>query len=164
MLVFISNIKALRAVCALLIKNWHELRYFRWSRLMGMTPAAIARNRRMQNTTTLRSEDLAVDANLTQHANQRMIERNLSSRAVQAAFAYGRVVHTRGATIYAIGRKEVESAKNHGVDLSRIEGVQVVCSADGTILTVYRNRDFRGLRPTRQHRPSSGRGKRSWAR
>lgn len=84
---------------------------------------------------------------LTKHAQARMNERRLSDEAVNMVMTYGRMVRVRGAEIYAVGRKEVERYLNEGVDLSRFEGVQVVCSPDGAILTVYRNKDFRRLRP-----------------
>ena len=48
--------------------------------------------------------------------------------------------------IYAIGRNEVERFKKENVNLSECEGVQVVCSIDGVVLTVYRNQSFRKLR------------------
>ncbi|MBX3400764.1 MAG: hypothetical protein KF873_18675 [Gemmataceae bacterium] len=60
---------------------------------------------------------------------------------------YGRIVYTRGAILYAIGRKEVEKYARDGVDLSALNGVQVVCSLDRTVITVYRNRNFRSLKP-----------------
>jgi hypothetical protein len=84
---------------------------------------------------------------LTYHAQQRMTARNLSHQAVTAALAFGRSIHTRGAEIHVIGRKEVKQYLPHGIDLSPFEGVQLVCAPDGAILTVYRNRDFRRLRP-----------------
>lgn len=85
---------------------------------------------------------------LTAHAAERMRTRRLSSVAVATTIAYGRVVHTRGADIYAIGRKEVVALARDGIDLTRFHGVQVVCSPDGKVLTVYRQRDFRSLRPS----------------
>jgi hypothetical protein len=85
---------------------------------------------------------------LTKHAAERMRERGQSHAAVAAAITYGRVAHVRGADIHAIGRNEVEFYERDGIDLSRYEGIQVVCSADGSVLTVYRNRNFRGLRPS----------------
>ena len=87
---------------------------------------------------------------MTRHAWRRMTARGLSYSAVDAALEYGRVAHVRGATIYAIGRKEVARYASEGVDLARFDGVQVVCTPGGTVLTVYRNRDFRGLRPRRR--------------
>ena len=96
------------------------------------------------------------DIRLTVHASQRMNARGISHAAVQATLRHGRIVHVRGAAIHAIGRKEISRFRQHGIDLSRYEGIQIVCSPDGTILTVYRNRDFRGLRPRHRtpHPPS----------
>ncbi len=87
---------------------------------------------------------------LTQHALSRMDSRGISLDAVQAAVLYGRKVYTRGAEIRAIGRKEVKRLLSQGIDLRDYEGVQVVRGPDGGIVTVYRNRDFRGLRPRRR--------------
>lgn len=76
-----------------------------------------------------------------------MRKRDISKSEVQAALTYGRRVYTRGSKIYAIGRKEVQRYSQQ-IDLSSYEGLQVVCSTDdSTIITVYRNSDFRGLRP-----------------
>jgi hypothetical protein len=75
-----------------------------------------------------------------------MHTRRLSAEAVTVAVACGRVAWTRGARIYAIGRREVERYRARGIDLRACEGVQVVTKPDGAILTVYRNRDRRGLR------------------
>jgi hypothetical protein len=84
----------------------------------------------------------------TLHAHHRMHARRMPDAAVQAALRYGRAVFTRGAVIHAIGRKEVQRFEQHGIELADYEGVQVVCSPTGEVITVYRNRDFRGLRPT----------------
>ncbi len=84
---------------------------------------------------------------LTKHAQTRMNARRLPTATVNAVMIYGRVVRVRGAEIYVIGRKEVERYLAEGVDLVKFQGVQVLCGADGAILTVYRNNDFRGLRP-----------------
>jgi hypothetical protein len=88
---------------------------------------------------------------LTRHAKDRMSGRRLSEEAVTAALTYGRIARVRGATIYAIGRKEVERYGRWGIDLRAFEGVQAVCSSDDAVMTVYRNRDFRQLRPRRRH-------------
>ena len=91
----------------------------------------------------------ALEPNLqmSRHAARRMQQRNISEAAVRTALEQGRVVHVRGAAIHAIGRKEISRLRRHGIDLSGYDGVQVVCAPDGTILTAYRNRDFRSLRP-----------------
>ena len=87
---------------------------------------------------------------LTGHAKRRMSARRLSYNAVRRVVEYGRVIHARGATIYAIGRKEVDRFGRTGLDLTTEEGVQVVCSNRGAVMTAFRNHDFRGLRPRRR--------------
>jgi hypothetical protein len=47
---------------------------------------------------------------VTQHAWARMCGRRLNGQTIDAVLSYGRVIHVRGAAIYAIGRKEVERA------------------------------------------------------
>jgi hypothetical protein len=93
---------------------------------------------------------------LTKHARQQMDARRIPAEAVVATLRFGRRVHVRGAVIHAIGRREAQKWDRYGVSLSRHEGLQVVCSPDGAVLTVYRNRELRGLRPHRR-RPSSHR-------
>lgn len=86
------------------------------------------------------------DRVFTDHARSRMSARSVSADQIDLVLAFGRVVHTRGAQIHVIGYREVSRFRRRGVDLSRCEGLHVVCSPDGAILTVYRNRDFSPLR------------------
>jgi hypothetical protein len=65
---------------------------------------------------------------------------------VQATVRYGRAVWTRGARIFAIGQREVAQWRARGITLQQFEGIHVVTTVEGAILTVYRNRDLRGLR------------------
>lgn len=105
----------------------------------------------------VRQWDRGLEIRLTMHASQRIDARGIPEAAVRAALTHGRIVHIRGAAIHAIGRKEVLHFQQCGVDLSRYEGVQIVCTPDNaTVITAYRNRDFRGLRPRhrRPHRPT----------
>lgn len=81
-----------------------------------------------------------------------MDARSISVEALRSALKYGRRAWTRGARIYAIGRREVQYYRAHGLDLARFEGIHVVESVDGTIMTVYRNHDLRGLRPDKRPR------------
>jgi hypothetical protein len=89
---------------------------------------------------------------ISDHARRRMDGRRLSLADVRAALDYGRTVYTRGAAIHVIGRKEVQRWRPRGVDLAACEGVHVVCNTAGHVLTTYRNRDLRGLRPCRRRR------------
>ena len=91
---------------------------------------------------------------ITKHARMRMTARRISGTALSAVIEYGRVAYVRGAKIYVIGRKEVMTFLRKGIDLADFEGIHVVCSSDGAVMTAYRNRDLRGLRPRgrRYHR------------
>ena len=85
---------------------------------------------------------------ITQHAWTRMSGRGLNCQTIETVLSYGRVIHVRGAAIHVIGRKEVEKLARAGVDVGSCDGVQVVCTPDrSAILTVYRNSNFRGLKP-----------------
>lgn len=83
---------------------------------------------------------------LTRHARHRMDGRRISREAVEMVLAYGRCARVRGACVHALGRREVERGRRAGVDLRPFEGLQVVCSPEGAVITVYRNHDFRALR------------------
>jgi hypothetical protein len=87
---------------------------------------------------------------LTKHAYERMVTRSISRTAIEAALEFGRCVEIRGAQVFAIGRKEVEKYRRDGIDLSEFEGTQVVVTASGAVMTVYRNSDFRSLRTRRR--------------
>ena len=77
---------------------------------------------------------------LSDHAIERMYARHVRQEHIVRALRYGRVIHTRGAVHFVLGRKEV--ARYDAVRPSD-NGVQVVVSDldDGTVLTCYRNRD-----------------------
>jgi hypothetical protein len=86
-------------------------------------------------------------SSLTLHATERLDARRISRQAIFTVLDFGREVHTRGAIIHVIGRKEVKQYRRLGLDLSDFEGIHAVCSQDGAILTVYRNHNLRSLRP-----------------
>ena len=83
---------------------------------------------------------------LTHHARLRMDGRRIPPTAVEAVLAHGREAWVRGARIHALGKREVARAARRGLDLRPFAGLQVVCSPEGDVLTVYRNHDFRSLR------------------
>ena len=91
---------------------------------------------------------------ITTHAERRMRTRGIKVDAVRAALEYGRVLRTRGAEIHVIGRREIAKSDERLSD--DYEGIQVVCSDDASILTVYRNRNLRGLRPRKAQRTLRG--------
>lgn len=101
----------------------------------------------MDLTSLRQQSNQAPSTRLSRHAQRRMSHRGIKMEAVEAALDYGRVIYTRGAIIYAIGKKEIAAMAESGIDLSAYDGIQVVCSLCGEILTTYRNRKFHRLRP-----------------
>ena len=87
---------------------------------------------------------------MTEHARARMLQRGISFEAVFQAIAFGRIARGRGATIYAVGKKEVSEAAKHGINLSFCEGVHVVMNRAGVVLTVYRNLSMPKVKPRRK--------------
>ena len=87
---------------------------------------------------------------LSEHALERMQQRGISHEAVFQTIAFGRISRGRGATIYAIGKKEISEFAKDGIDLSGYEGVHVVMTRRGTVSTVYRNADMPKLKPKRR--------------
>ncbi len=79
---------------------------------------------------------------LTDHAQKRMQSRGITEDSVLAAVTFGRTFHARGAIIKVIGRKEIARYADQA-DLRELQGVHVVMSHDGSVLTTYRNRRFR---------------------
>ncbi|GAB4244287.1 MAG: hypothetical protein OHK0028_22610 [Deltaproteobacteria bacterium] len=93
---------------------------------------------------------------LTEHARVRLNSRRIPAEAVEMALLFGREVHAKGATFYAIGRREVDRFEESGIDLKGYEGIQVICAEDHVVVTAYRNRDFSNLR-LRRPKKRSGR-------
>lgn len=91
----------------------------------------------------LMEEMPAVDEfRVTKHAVERMDARRIPYYAVQVVLAYGRFSWVRGGQIFALGRREVKRASVQGHNLAPFQGIQVVCSPNGSILTVYKNQSF----------------------
>lgn len=89
---------------------------------------------------------------VTDHASRRMAQRGIGQKELWAVLEYGRAEHTRDAIIYVLGQKEVQRHRRFGVRLEQYEGIHVVTSPEGAIMTTYRNHDLRRLRPQRRGR------------
>ena len=88
-----------------------------------------------------------LNQSLTEHARDRMLQRGICILAVFQTLAFGRISRGRGATIYAVGKKEVADLAKDGIDLSFCEGVHIVKTRRGLISTVYRNLSMPKLKP-----------------
>jgi hypothetical protein len=90
---------------------------------------------------------------LSHHAAKRMQMRNISAEDIECALDYGRTFHSRGAVFKVIGRKEIDRYTAE-VDLHHLDGLHVLCSRDGRVITVYRNPGFRAKNYPNQPRGS----------
>ena len=85
----------------------------------------------------------------TRHAQRRMAQRALSRTLVEQAMIYGREVIGHDTVLYVMGRNEVLEWRREGLRLEHLEGVHVVCSRDGVVITAYRDRGLAGFRALR---------------
>ena len=83
----------------------------------------------------------------SQHARMREGQRGISPKQVVLAFQYGRIIHARRAVYHVIGNKEIEKYGSIEPELKVMNGVQLVMSSNGTVLTAFRNKDLRKVRP-----------------
>lgn len=75
---------------------------------------------------------------LTRHAVDRSRTRHISPLMIDAVLLHGRLRRDRGAEIYTLGWREVRHWGELGIDLAREEGIEVVVSHGGRVITVYR--------------------------
>lgn len=98
-------------------------------------------------------EAALVEPRFTDHALVQIGRRGIRRSEVAGVVTHGRHVHTRGAEIFVVGRKEIQSCQRRGVYVDELHGLHVVCASDtGAVITAYRNSSLRGLRPRRRGR------------
>ncbi len=83
----------------------------------------------------------------SQHAQIREKQRGISQKQVLLAYQYGRMIHSRRAVYHVIGNKEIEKYGLIEPELKEMNGIQLVMSSNGTVLTAFRNKDLRKVRP-----------------
>jgi len=92
-----------------------------------------------------------IELRVSMHADERLNARGICATDLARTLEHGRSVHIRGADIYVVGRREIKDSGEHGVNIADLNGIHVVCASDtGIVITAYRNRNLRGLRPRRR--------------
>jgi hypothetical protein len=79
---------------------------------------------------------------ITKHAHARMRSRSITEADISDAIEFGRTFFSRGAIFKIVGRKEIRRFEED-VDLRHLDGLHVVLAADGAVITVYKNKQFR---------------------
>jgi hypothetical protein len=96
-------------------------------------------------------KDNGLAFNLSEHACSRMNQRCIDKRSLKAVLSFGRVIRSRGACFYVIGKRELHHLQKTGVDIYRLENTQVVVDEkSSTVITVYKNNNFRKIRPIKR--------------
>jgi hypothetical protein len=83
----------------------------------------------------------------SRHAILREEQRGISQKQIVLVYKYGRIIHSRRANYHVIGKKEIEMYRSIEPELKEMNGIQLVVSSNGILLTVYRNKDLRKIRP-----------------
>lgn len=87
---------------------------------------------------------LVSPVSFTRHARRRGARRNLPPDTVDYVLTHGRVLQRTGVMFFFLGRRDIPPSDRGASWAARLEGTIVIASADGPIITVYRDR--RGLR------------------
>tara|TARA_R110002124_G_scaffold232843_1_gene397899 strand:+ start:426 stop:752 length:327 start_codon:yes stop_codon:yes gene_type:complete len=85
----------------------------------------------------------------SRHAKLREDQRGITEKQITLAFQYGRIIHARRATYYVVGKKEIDKHSAVEPALKEMNGIHLVVSSNGTLLTVYKNKDLRKIRPSK---------------
>ena len=78
---------------------------------------------------------------LSSHARQRGAQSNLCECDVELVRKYGVLEHRTGVRFYFVRRREVERYHLAEPRLARLQGMVMIVSNDGIVITFYRNRD-----------------------
>lgn len=88
----------------------------------------------------------------TNHAQTRMSQRGFNNQQIALALKYGRVIHAKGVVFVVVGRKEVSHYAKKGINLTGIEGIQLLMTTDNVLVTVYRNHDLSQIKKSSKKR------------
>jgi len=95
-------------------------------------------------TCYLNFEDTALGLSI--HAYKRRTQRGIKHQHIAHLLRFGRRQYQNHAIYYSIGRKEIHKYANLCPALKEMNGMHLVTALNGTVLTLFRNRNFCLLR------------------
>ena len=95
-------------------------------------------------TCYLNFEDYALG--LSVHAYKRRTQRGIQQQYIAHLLRFGRKKFHRHAIYYSIGQKEINKYAYLCPALKNMNGMHLITAINGTIMTIFRNRDFRLLK------------------
>lgn len=88
-----------------------------------------------------------MSAYVTFHAETRMSQRGICFDTLDLILQFGRKIRSKGAIFYVIGKKEIVKYSKIEPKIKDMEGMQVLTNHEGTVITTYRNKNLRSIRP-----------------
>jgi len=82
---------------------------------------------------------------VTRHADRRMNQRGIGQDAIDFTLRWGHVYHRTGICFHVLRRRDIERSGAHDARALRWEGTTVLIE-DGTVISVYKNRDVAPIR------------------
>lgn len=85
---------------------------------------------------------------LTNHAIQRCAQRHIAPDALAFIKKHARKIRRTGITFYFLGKRNIPKHLRRNDRYARLEGITLLISPDGSLITTYRNPD--GLKTIRK--------------
>ena len=79
---------------------------------------------------------------LSVHAHQRRSQRGFQNQHIAHLLRYGRKQYQNNAIYYSIGNKEIKKHAKQCIALKEMNGMHLVTAINGSVITLFRNRDF----------------------
>jgi len=95
-------------------------------------------------TCFLNCEDYAF--RLSIHAYKRRLQRGIKQQHIAHLLRFGRKQYQNNAIYYSIGNKEIGKHAKACNTLKNMNGMHLVTALNGTVITLFRNRNFKLLR------------------
>ena len=77
------------------------------------------------------------------HAYKRREQRGIQRKKIAHLLRFGRKTYQNGSIYYSIGRKEIRKYQHICQDLKQMNGLHLVMSPNGIIITIFKNKNFR---------------------
>lgn len=95
-------------------------------------------------TCYLNFDDFALG--LSVHAYKRRLQRGIKKQQIAHILRFGRKQYQNNAIYYSIGNKEIQKHAELCPALKNMNGLHLVTALNGTVITLFRNRNFKLLR------------------
>lgn len=82
----------------------------------------------------------------SRHAYKRKTQRGFKDSCISHILRFGRKHYQNNAIYYSIGKKEISKYSTICPDLKQMNGMHLITALNGTVITLFRNHNFRILK------------------